>query len=103
MQGEFHGSDIARARVVHWFNFHKAQGVEDISLGDTFITWFGYVPAGWSAMIETNGEDGLLYSVQYDAVLDETILKVYFEQFNMRIESIKPNAPIQDELPFNDK
>lgn len=102
MQNEFHGSDVARARVVHWFNFHKNKGVDDIKLSDTFITWFTYTWTGWSAMVETTNEDGLLYSVQYDAVLDETVLKVYFEQFAMRIETNKQPEPIQDKLPFSE-
>jgi len=101
MNNEFHACDIARARVVHWFNFHKAEGVEDIKLSDTFITWFSSSPLGWSAMVESTREDGLFYGVQYDYSSDETLLKVYFEQFAMVIESNKPADPVQEKLPFN--
>jgi hypothetical protein len=48
-------------------------------------------------------EDGLVYFVQYQNETDQTLLRVYYEQFTMVIESNKPDAPIQDKLPFNDE
>jgi len=101
MVNEFHGSDVARARVVHWFNFHKNKGVDDIKLSQTFITWYSANVLGWTAVVETEMEDGLVYFVQYQNETDQTLLRVYFEQFTMVIESNKPDAPIQDKLPFD--
>lgn len=101
MVNEFHGSDVARARVVHWFNFHKNKDVEDLKLSDTFVTWYSSNVLGWSSVIETSMEDGLVYFVQYQSETEQTLLRVYFEQFAMVIESNKPDAPVQDKLPFN--